>query len=73
MAPLGGLFATQRCHRVENKWGRCDRYVAKVRFGRSADAHGLEAEAPGWARTGRGEPGARRGGAVSEGQRSPEG
>ena len=38
MAPLGGLFATQRCHRVENKRGRRDRYEVDVRFGRSADA-----------------------------------
>jgi hypothetical protein len=33
MAPLGGLFATQRCHRGETERGRCDRYESYARFG----------------------------------------
>jgi hypothetical protein len=40
MAPLGGLYATQRCHWVENKRGRCGRYASYIRYGRPADAHG---------------------------------
>jgi NAD(P)-dependent dehydrogenase (short-subunit alcohol dehydrogenase family) len=41
MAPLGGLFATQRCHWVDSERGRCARYAFNARFGRSADAtHG---------------------------------
>ena len=36
MAPLGGLFATQRRHWGETERGRCDRYMANARFGRSA-------------------------------------
>jgi hypothetical protein len=40
MAPLGGLFATQRCHWAENKRGRCSRYASYIRYGLSADAHG---------------------------------
>ena len=33
MAPLGGLFATQRHLRVETERGLCDRYAGDVRFG----------------------------------------
>src|SRR5580693_4408662 len=46
MAPLGGLFATQRCHRVETERGRCDRYVVDVRFRRSASARAGVAPRP---------------------------